>query len=188
MTVKEKKLLTAILTWASLIIVIITIIITYNKKLSYYSQAITHKTEQISHLKRQIANKPALINAIEEINNLIDQSKLFILAPDKQTSDAMLLSQTKKIIEEAGGEIQTITPMNNRRNKKNNSRVNISMEASQEAFVEIIKNMGAAKPLMNITQARLVPIWDGRGQRRTETGKVRVHIQVEAFYALGVAQ
>lgn len=188
MTNTDKKRLTAILTWVAVIALITVVAMTYRKQLAYYNQAIDEKKALIFRLKREAANKPKLAAAITEIDRLIDESKLFIRTANRQAADAELLSQVKKIIEAAGGEIQSVTPINNRRNKANNTRVNISLTAANDELIEIISKMGASKPLMNVTQARLTPIWQGRGRQRTETGNVRVQLQVEAFFAAGESQ
>lgn len=188
MTRKEKKQLLGILTWLAIIAVIVVVGLSYRKQFQYYDQAIADKKAQITRLKGQIANKPALQQTVDNINQLIKQSGIFMHTPNKQTADAELLTRVKKIIETAGGTIHSVTPIANQRNKANNSRVSIALTAKMESFVEMINQMGASKPLMNITQARLTPLWQGRARQRSETGKVNVQLQVEAFFASGVAQ
>lgn len=188
MTTKDKKRLIGILTWVAVIGLITITALTYRKQAAYYDKSIAEKKALIYRLKREAANKPKLTHAIAEIDRLIDESKLFIRTPNRQAADAELLSQAKKIIETAGGKIQSVTPISNRRNKANNSRVDISLTATHDQLIEIISKMAASKPLMNVTQARLVPIWKGRGRQRQETGNARVQLQVEAFFAAGANQ
>lgn len=182
---KEKKILTAILTWSGIITLVIFGIIIYNKQLNYYDNAILRKKDKIINLKRQVANKPALEDAIQKINLLMEQSNIFLRASNKQAADALLLSQVKKIIEEGGGEIRSLDPMNNRRNKSNNSRINVDLSASQEDLINIIKTMSSSKPLLNITHAGINPLLEVNGRRRVETGKVRAQLQIEGFFDSG---
>lgn len=183
MTRKEKKSIVVLLTWLIVIGGIILVAVNYGRQLSHYESAIAKQTATIARLQRQIANKPALQNSIMEIEQLMAQSKVFMPASDKQSADALLLSRVKKIIEAAGGEIKAITPVNSKQETTNNSLINVHFFATQDVLANIIQEIGAANPMMNIVLATLTPVFQGSSRKRVETGRVQARIQVEGFFA-----
>ncbi len=136
MTNKEKKLLTVVGTVVVLVSVAVLVLLPYVKKWQFYDKAIDQRTARILTLKRQIANKPALEKEIRLMGEMVNASKLFFPVADKAAAESQLLSTVKKMIENAGGQINSVNIVNQQRgNISNSAAVKINFTIDNNGLV-----------------------------------------------------
>lgn len=185
MTRQETKLLTVLGTLLMIAVVAVLILVPYFRKLNFYEKNISASEQQIINLQRQVANKPELQAVLSEFEALLDESNLFMRVSDREAAAAQLLSSIKKIIEDAGGEISSINPAR-ARNTDENSRtvsVRVSFVVDNDGFVTMLSELAGYKPLMNVVQTRMVPMIKRTRQGISETGQLRLSMDIEAFYS-----
>lgn len=187
MTANEKRLVTVTGTLLAVVAVVVLVLVPYVRKWQFYDKTIDQRQTRIHNLKRQVANKPALLQEIELMDSLMDSSNLFIRAADKTAASGALLSAVKKIAEEAGGEIASINILDKRKTASNTVAINLNLTIDNAGLVDVLKDLSASKPLLNVTKARIVPLLKRKGNRASDTGKVRLVLTVEAFFAVGEA-
>ncbi|PIE45855.1 MAG: hypothetical protein CSA45_01475 [Gammaproteobacteria bacterium] len=186
MTNKEKKLLTVVGTVVVLVSVLVLVLLPYVKKWQFYDKVIDQRATRILMLKRQIANKPALEKEIQRMGEMINSSKLFFPVADKAAAESQLLSTVKKMIESAGGQINSVNIVNQQRGSASNSAsVKINFTIDNNGLVEILQNLSGSKPLLNVTTARLLPLMQRRARQQEDTGKVRMDMVIEGFFSAG---
>ncbi len=186
MTSKEKRLLTVVGTLVVLVSVAVLVLLPYVKKWQFYDKVIDQRAARIMTLKRQIANKPALEKEIRLMSEMINSSKLFFPVADKATAESQLLSTVKKMIENAGGQINSVNIVNQQRDSASNSAsVKINFTIDNNGLVEILQNLAGSKPLLNVTTAQLRPLMKRRTHKQEDTGKVRLDMVVEGFFSAG---
>lgn len=187
MTTDEKRLVTVTGTLVAVVAVAVLVLVPYVRKWQFYDKTIDQRQTRIHNLKRQVANKPALLREIELMDSLMDASNLFIRATDKTAASGTLLSAVKKIAEDAGGEIDSINILDKRKTASNTVAINLNLTINNIGLVDVLKDLSASKPLLNVTKARIMPILTRQGNQTSDSGKVRLVLTVEAFFAVGEA-
>ncbi len=186
MTNKEKRLLTVVGTVVVLVSVAVLVLVPYVKKWQAYDKVIDQRAARIMMLKRQIANKPALEKEIRLMGEMINSSKLFFPVADKATAESQLLSTVKKMIENAGGQINSVNIVNQQRgNASNSAAVKINFTIDNNGLVRILQNLAGSKPLLNVTTAQLLPLVQRQARKQEDTGKVRLDMVIEGFFSAG---
>jgi|GEM_PF-6043773 len=179
MTYHGKQRLIAAVTLLGIIAVVVLLSVPYLKKMQAYQNLIDERQSKIASLKQQIANKPLLQQEIKRLSALLDQSSIFIRAADPQAANTKLLSLTKKIIEDAGGEIHSVVPIN--KNDKHKTHVRIKAIVDYDAMIAIFKNMAVSKPLINISNISITALLKKQKKQWVDSGKVEISLDLEAF-------
>lgn len=186
MTSNEKQLVTVGGTLLLLAVAAVLVAVPYIRKWQEYDIVIEQRASRIHNLKRQIANKPALQNEIQRMNNMIHSSKLFFPVATKQAADTQLLSTVKKMVEGVGGQIHSVNILNQQRGEAHNSAaVKINFTITNNGLVDILQKLAGSRPLLNIATARLTPQIQRQGRKQLDTGQVRLDMVVEGFFTRG---
>lgn len=190
MTSNEKRLLTVTGTVVAVVAVAVLLLVPYIRQWQSYDNAIAQRQQQIQRLKRQVVNKPVLISEINRMDALMNASNLFIRAGDKATASGILLSSLKKLVEDAGGEIRSVTSLSPKKQQAADDNIvaaKMDFTIDNMGFVDILSDLSTAKPVLNITAVRLTPLLKRKSRRtpKTDTGKLRLNMVVEASFITG---
>lgn len=184
MTHAEKKQLTVVMTVLAVLVIVVLFAVPYLRKIKEYDSIIEQRTQQVRMFKRQIANKPMLESEITRVGELMQQSDLFVQAQDPQEATGKLLSTLKKVIEDNGGEIKTVNPLNQRKKQSNTVIVQVTLIANNEQLADILNQLAATKPILDISGARLTSIVRRRGNSAPTDTPLNIVLEVRSFFLL----